>query len=959
MNRELIAFLVVVVLLGLVNGAAGSPPDIEFRVDFAYPLIDPCDPCNVERHEKTAKEDWWIWQAPAWRDMWSHDPVWEDGSQGPAPANPNGIDGTGIHAKIDIGYDGDTTLKVFGMEAMGDGLEPNGMPVGDPICNSEIVSHRHRGAGFKGDDGSVYLTFTMLPRGTYELSSYHNDRFFRDPNTPDGWGPLDPCTMPSILVTGDGVIQTQDANSIEVQAETSDANLVLSVVAFETDGSNPAIVEYVTSPVGGQYYGGAAVLNAFILRGWKAPEAFWPKPPDGATDVHPDVVLTWRPGAHAVSHEVYFGTDIDEVSDAADPNSLPGRGRQDPNWYDPPGPLNLGVTYYWRIDEVNDAHPDMLWKGDAWSFTVDDGKAHSPSPENGATNVPLDANLTWSPGSFAAWHYVYLGTDAYDVLYATDPNTPPGRGRENSNSYDPCGLELNKTYYWRIDEANPGYDNSKGDLWFFTTTQCTVVDNMESYDDVNRIYYTWGDGAVNGTGSIVDLAVAPLDPVHDGSQSMLYIYDTNDPYSYWYAEAEASIADLEIGPDWTVQGVKALTLFFYGDPNNDANDTEQMYVGLQDTRGAAYYRELRYGDNGEDMNDLKKAEWTAYNIELEDFNQLGVDLTDVEKIYIGFGDRVAQEPGGSGVVYFDDIRLCLPRCIASIARPEGDLNNDCIVDYRDARIMAADWLDRDLVAVRMPDANGLLVEYTFDNNDYNDTSGNAYHGSPGGDASISDGNLVLPGTDYSYVAIPLGSDNPFDGTKDYSIQMTFTSSAAGEMLMTSSTFSSGPDDRPMMLWRPGGSPELAELHIWYCGGPSTDGVVDYNDGMSHTLVVAYDAVTQIVRFYSDGFEDGSSRKRYWMPAVEDHLVRIGACASRNFRNDMGAVNLVGEVDSVRIYDYPLSQLEAMYLATDGTGILPIQSPANLYNEEPPGSRVINIRDYAVLALNWLQESFWP
>jgi hypothetical protein len=74
---------------------------------------------------------------------------------------------------------------------------------------------------------------------------------------------------------------------------------------------------------------------------------------------------------------------------------------------------------------------------------------------------------------------------------------------------------------------------------------------------------------------------------------------------------------------------------------------------------------------------------------------------------------------------------------------------------------------------------------------------------------------------------------------------------------------------------------------------------------------------------------------------------------------MGAVNLVGEVDSVRIYDYPLSQLEAMYLTTDGTGIRAMQSPANLYNEEPPGSRVINIRDYAVLALNWLQESFWP
>jgi hypothetical protein len=595
-----------------------------------------------------------------------------------------------------------------------------------------------------------------------------------------------------------------------------------------------------------------------------------------------------------------------------------------------------------------------------WSFTVDDGKAHSPDPENGAVDVPLDANLGWLPGDYAASHEVYLGTDAYAVLDATDPNTPPGRGRQDPCSYDPGGLEFNKTYFWRIDEVNPGYDNSKGDLWYFATTRCTIVDDMESYSAaVNHIYDTWIDGGVNGTGSFIDLGFAPSNPVHDGNQSMAYIYDTDDPVSAKYAETEASTDDLEIGYNWTVLGVRALTLHFYGDPDNDTNDTEQLYVGLEDDD--SIYQEVRYGDNGEDMNDLKKAEWTAFNIDLEEFAQLGVDLADVANIYIGFGDRVVQQAGGSGTVFFDEIRLCLPRCITSTA--PSDLNDDCTVDYRDARIVAADWLDRDIVEVRAPDANGLLVEYTFDNNDFNDTSGNDYHGSPGSDASVSDGNLVLLGTFSSYVNIPLGEANPFVGTDNYSIQMTLRSTdPSRQVLLTSANpMAAGDDSHPMIFytrkdedwdnWTP-------ELHILATGGGHDESVVNFHDGMMHTLVVTYDALSGHVGYYADGREDGSWKLHYWMPGINEHLVRIGN-GPRNLWQEMEAVYFMGEIDSVRIYDYPLTRLEAMYLTTNGTGIRPILSPANLYNQEPPGSRAINIRDFAMLANDWLKQEFWP
>jgi hypothetical protein len=138
------------------------------------------------------------------------------------------------------------------------------------------------------------------------------------------------------------------------------------------------------------------------------------------------------------------------------------------------------------------------------------------------------------------------------------------------------------------------------------------------------------------------------------------------------------------------------TLFFYGDADNDTGDAEQMYVGIEDTFGL--YAEIRYGDyRGEDMDDFKIEEWQRWDIALQDFNDPGyaavagdVDLSGIESLYIGFGNRRNPIPGGEGTVFFDDIRLYPPRCV-----PEGwmpDLNDDCLVDYQDLRIMALNWL---------------------------------------------------------------------------------------------------------------------------------------------------------------------------------------------------------------------------------------------------------------------------
>ncbi len=98
-----------------------------------------------------------------------------------------------------------------------------------------------------------------------------------------------------------------------------------------------------------------------------------PIPQDGATDVRRDINLSWVPGAYAVTHDVYFGTNFDDVNDASRTDQrgvLVSRG-QTATTYDLPGLLDLDATYYWRVDEVNGAPDFTVFKGDVWSFTAE------------------------------------------------------------------------------------------------------------------------------------------------------------------------------------------------------------------------------------------------------------------------------------------------------------------------------------------------------------------------------------------------------------------------------------------------------------------------------------------------------------------------------------------------------------------------------------------------------------
>ncbi len=387
---------------------------------------------------------------------------------------------------------------------------------------------------------------------------------------------------------------------------------------------------------------------------WKGPvwsfsipprTAYNPIPADGTESVALNTKLTWTAGFGAKLHTVYLGGSFDDVNNATSGGAMVGTTGYSPT------SLKAGQVYYWRVDEMS---PPNTYKGQVWSFTTP-GAVGKPHPANGNADAEMNAILSWTASATAASHQVYLGTDKEAVRKA-NATSPEYKGVRalGGESYDPGLLPWDSTYYWRVDEVNNTNPASpwKGPLWSFTTGDYLLLEDFESYNDIdlpaagsNRIFDKWLDGFGTTTnGAVVGNNLPPYAErtvIHGGVQSMPLAYDNNLKFS----EATRTLVS---GRDWTAQGITSLSLWFRGASTNAA---EKMYVALN---GSA----VVYHDN---PNAAKIAGWTQWVIPLKSFADLGVNLANVTSISIGFGTKgSATAAGGTGKVYFDDLRLYRP-----------------------------------------------------------------------------------------------------------------------------------------------------------------------------------------------------------------------------------------------------------------------------------------------------------
>jgi hypothetical protein len=301
-------------------------------------------------------------------------------------------------------------------------------------------------------------------------------------------------------------------------------------------------------------------------------------------------------------------------------------------------------------------------------------QAGGPNPASGTFDVALDLDLAWRKGREAHKHNVYFSGDLQAVVDGTAPVTTV-----TDASHGPLSLDLGKNYFWRVDEVNDAETPSTwpGQVWNFTTIKSLVIDDFESYNDLdpadpasNRIFFAWLDGFDNPTvnGSVVGYADPPFAEqtiVLSGKQSMPFFYDNS------VGNSEATLT-LTSQRDWTLKGVGELSLWFKGEPNNAA---ENLYVALN---GNAVV-------NHDNPDAAIATSWTQWNIDLTRFADQGINLTDVDSISIGVGDKTNPQPGGSGIIYFDSIAL-YPKRPAPVLK---QTNN--VFEAEDADVIGSGW----------------------------------------------------------------------------------------------------------------------------------------------------------------------------------------------------------------------------------------------------------------------------
>jgi hypothetical protein len=191
-------------------------------------------------------------------------------------------------------------------------------------------------------------------------------------------------------------------------------------------------------------------------------QAFAPDPADGATRIDPYVTLSWKAGFHAEFHYIYFGDNFDDVNDVI--IEFP----QETTTYTP-GPLEFDKTYYWRVDELS---PSGIYKGKVWSFSTKPAGlniAYDPYPADGTELIDPNVTLSWAAGFGAKLHVLYFGENSTEVEAGTGSTFI---GIFSETSYFPDHLEIDKTYYWRVDEFD-GAGTHKGEIWSFTTVSAT------------------------------------------------------------------------------------------------------------------------------------------------------------------------------------------------------------------------------------------------------------------------------------------------------------------------------------------------------------------------------------------------------------------------------------------------------------------------------------------------------
>jgi len=286
-------------------------------------------------------------------------------------------------SSFDAGFDPSYTIDASGLDAN---------DLHDLWNPRNANSQNNMWASQRGADTPSWLTYVFdRPYPLHEIMLWN---FNRDREDQLGFGidelkieyaTSDPNGEETTWMELKTVNLTQADGKSPVRAETFDLDGVLARQLRLVANSNHSALP----PRLNQY--GLSEVRMTYLPLW----AHDPQPADGAEGVDVETKLSWRTGRQAAEHVVYIDTSdqfeqgaVDTVVSSADSASYA------------PGMLDLGETYHWYVEEVNNAAPMTIWPSPVWSFTTSDYLEvdNMESYEASVDDASIAAWGTWADG---------------------------------------------------------------------------------------------------------------------------------------------------------------------------------------------------------------------------------------------------------------------------------------------------------------------------------------------------------------------------------------------------------------------------------------------------------------------------------------------------------------------------------------------------------------------------------
>jgi hypothetical protein len=338
---------------------------------------------------------------------------------------------------------------------------------------------------------------------------------------------------------------------------------------------------------------------------------------------------------------------------------------------------------------------------------------------------------------------------------------------------------------------------------------------------------------------------------------------------------------------------------------------------------------------------------------------------DGELVAVRFADNSVDALLGATGPYFQigdgstasEVDAIVERVGFDLSGPYQQSDTVDIVDYTDLSGMAATWLLNEADLAPVPDTNGLVIHYAFDESAgvfATDLSGNGNHGrlntNMAWDYSGYSGSCLrfgggarvnVPGTAFAGINNQITLSVWVNGDSAVQPDQNWGMIFNGQSPASWRTIACHCPDKYGRVFLDLGRSDNDDRLIWEGSYPE-----DWQDRWNHYAFVK-DCDSGTMAIYLNGWlaaeRDGATLPLY---GVTQFTIGYGENLA-----DGKQYPYAGRLDEFRLYDRALTQEQVWAIAEAGK---PVQLATDLFEDG-----AINFMDYAVMAAKWLQEQPWP